>query len=89
VVSLAGKMHISRVGASLLTNVGLGSLVADDEERFVEIASTLAKDVAALTELRRGLRGRLQASPLMDGKTFAREFGEAIRTMWRQWCATR
>jgi predicted O-linked N-acetylglucosamine transferase (SPINDLY family) len=89
VVSLAGKMHISRVGASLLTNVGLASLVADDEERFVEIASTLAKDVAALTALRRGLRGRLQASPLMDGKTFAREFGEAIRTMWRQWCATR
>jgi len=32
VVSLAGKVHMSRVGVSLLSNVGLAELIADSPE---------------------------------------------------------
>jgi len=88
VVTLAGDMHIARVGASLLTNVGLESLVAQSEDEFVEIATRLAKDPAALAAVRTGLRGKLQASPLMNQRQFAADFGNALRTMWRDWCAT-
>lgn len=44
VVTLMGDRHASRVGGSLLRAVGLGSLVAQDEEDFVEIATELARD---------------------------------------------
>jgi len=87
VVTLAGHEHISRVGASLLTNVGLPQLVAHDPDEFVKIASGYGKDHAALVELRKGLRERFRKSPVMDGKRFAAEFGASLRTMWREWCA--
>jgi predicted O-linked N-acetylglucosamine transferase (SPINDLY family) len=89
VVTMAGNMHIARVGASLLTNAGMPQLVAQTPDQFVDIATSLAKDTAALGALRKGLRARLVASPLMDGPTFAREFDAALRYMWQQWCATR
>ncbi len=89
VVALAGKMHIERVGASLLTNAGLPQLVGETEEDFVRIAATLAKDVAALTALRKGLRAKFQASAVMNGPAMARDFGDGMRSMWKQWCATK
>jgi predicted O-linked N-acetylglucosamine transferase (SPINDLY family) len=87
VLTLAGKEHISRVGASLLTNMGLPQLVAHTEEEFVEIAASYARDPEKLVELRKGLREKFRNSPVMDGKRFAGEFGQALRTMWRTWCA--
>jgi predicted O-linked N-acetylglucosamine transferase (SPINDLY family) len=87
VVTLAGDVHIARVGASLLTNMGLPQLVAHTEEEFIRIASGYANNHAALVELRKGLRERFRRSPVMDGKRFAGEFGASLRTMWRQWCA--
>jgi protein O-GlcNAc transferase len=86
VVTLEGKEHISRVGASLLTNMGLPQLVAKTPEEFVAMASGYAKDLDALVALRRGLREKFRNSPVMDGKRFAAEFGASLRTMWRQWC---
>ena len=42
VVTLAGGAHAGRVGASLLTRVGLEALIADDVEAYVAIAVGLA-----------------------------------------------
>ena len=87
VLTLAGQEHISRVGASLLTNVGLPQLVAHTPEEFVRLASGYGHDHASLVELRKGLRERFRNSPVMNGKRFAAEFGASLRTMWREWCA--
>ncbi len=91
VLTLAGDAHISRVGASLLTNMGLPQLVAHTPEEFVRLAAGYANDqagkYAALVELRKGLRERFRKSPVMDGQRFAGEFGAMLRDMWRKWCA--
>ena len=87
VLTLEGKTHIARVGASLLTNAGLPQMVATTPEQFVQLAVKYATDHAALVELRRGLRQKFHTSAVMDGKRFAAEFGASLRTMWRQWCA--
>jgi len=87
VVSLAGESHVSRVGVSLLSNVGLPDLLARTPEEFLQIAAELAADLPRLAELRRTLRPRMKASPLMDGLAFARDIEAAYRQMWRKWCS--
>jgi predicted O-linked N-acetylglucosamine transferase (SPINDLY family) len=86
VVSLAGKTHVSRVGVSLLTNVGMAELIADTPQSYVQLASELAQDRARLSRLRSELRQRMQQSPLMDAPRFARNVEAAYRQMWRRWC---
>src|SRR6185295_5854353 len=44
VVSLAGDRHASRVGATILHQVGLDECVATSEEDYVRIATGLASD---------------------------------------------
>lgn len=83
VVSLAQQSHASRVGLSILTHVGLGDLVAQDEEAFVSCACALAADHARLAALRASLRQTLTTSVLCDGPGFGRRFGDAIRSAWR------
>lgn len=86
VITLAGQMHMSRVGVSLLSNVGLPELVANTPGQYVEIAVKLAGDLPRLKKLRRTMRSRLQTSPLMDAKSLARNIEAAYRDMWRKWC---
>ena len=86
VITLAGQVHASRVGVSLLTNVGLPKLIAHDPDEYVRIATDLAKDVSRLSGLRAGLREQMARSPLLDGSQFARNVEEAYRKMWRIWC---
>jgi protein O-GlcNAc transferase len=87
VVTLAGRTHVSRVGVSLLSCVGLEELIAQSAEEYISIAARLAGDLARLAELRRVLRARMRASPLMDAPRFARDIETAYREMWRAWCA--
>jgi predicted O-linked N-acetylglucosamine transferase (SPINDLY family) len=86
VVSLVGRTAVGRGGASILTNVGVQELVARTPEQYVQIATDLAGDLPRLAELRRTLRGRMEASPLMDAPRFARNVEAAYRQMWRNWC---
>jgi predicted O-linked N-acetylglucosamine transferase (SPINDLY family) len=86
VVSLVGRTAVGRGGASILSNVGVPELIARTPEQYVQIATDLANDLPRLAELRRTLRGRMQASPLMDAPRFARNVEAAYRQMWRNWC---
>ena len=83
VIALAGKTHVSRVGVSQLSNIGLPELIAADKDAYVEIAVALANDVPRLAELRSGLRQRMHISPLMDAPRFTRNLEAAFMQMWR------
>ena len=83
VVTLAGATHISRVGLSLLSNMELTDLIAQKPQDYVRIAVSLAADLASLNTLRKTLRGRMQASPVMDAASFVRGVESAYREMWR------
>jgi predicted O-linked N-acetylglucosamine transferase (SPINDLY family) len=87
VVTLAGPIHVARVGVSLLTNVGLPELIAQSPEQYVQIAIGLAGDLVRLAAVRRSLRDRMLASCLTDGESLARDIENAYRTMWQTWCA--
>jgi len=86
VVTLRGRTGVGRSGVSILSNVGLKELIAESPEQYVQIAMKLAEDTPRLNDLRRTLRNRMSASPLMDAPRFSRNVEAAYRGMWRNWC---
>jgi protein O-GlcNAc transferase len=79
VVTVPGRTFAGRHSLTHLTNAGFPELVAEDEDDYVRLAAELARDRAALAELRRSLRPRMIDSPLMDPRRFARDFAELMR----------
>jgi protein O-GlcNAc transferase len=77
VVTLSGRTAVGRGGRSILSNIGLPDLVAYSPEQYLKIASELAGDPARLESIRLSLRQKMQSSPLMDAKQFARDI-EAV-----------
>jgi protein O-GlcNAc transferase len=86
VITVPGERSISRSAASILATVGLDEWIAAGPEDYVEMAVKCAARGTAIAELRRTLRDRLRASPLMDERRFARDIEAAYREMWRAWC---
>jgi len=86
VVTLAGKSHVSRVGVSMLTNIGLTGMIARSVDDYVNIATGLAGDLGSLRALRDGLRDRMLNSPLTDAGRFTRHLEERFRQIWTTWC---
>ncbi len=85
-VTLAGGRHAARVGASLMTAIGLPELVAATPDRYADIAAALAGDLTRLMRLRLGMRERVRRSALCDETRFMRNLETAYRLMWRRWC---
>lgn len=81
VVTLEGRVHASRVGASLLRAVGEPGWIARDEAQYVRIAADLA---SGPRRSRAALRQRVQGSALCDEARYAARFEAALRTMWEQ-----
>lgn len=86
VVTLRGRTHGSRFGASILTAAGLQELIAENEMEYVKIATGLARHPEHLALNRQRLRAHLETSRLMDGKTYMHGVEETYRTCWRAFC---
>jgi predicted O-linked N-acetylglucosamine transferase (SPINDLY family) len=86
VITLRGDRHAGRVGASILTRVGLEELIAESEAQYVEIGMKLAINLNGLEMLRAGMRARMKASALCDGKSFARTMENSFQMVWKNWC---
>lgn len=86
VITLAGDVHMSRVGASLLAAAGLQDLIANSPDEYVQVAVALASDPARRHALRSGMRERLAASPLLDHAGLVSRLEAGLRLAWRTWC---
>ncbi|XAR64731.1 Protein O-GlcNAc transferase [Bertholletia excelsa] len=85
-VTMGGSIHAHNVGVSLLKTVGLGHLVAKDEDEYVQSALQLASDVTALSNLRMSLRDLMSKSPLCNGSKFTVGLESTYRDMWKRYC---
>jgi predicted O-linked N-acetylglucosamine transferase (SPINDLY family) len=87
VLTIRGDNHRGRVGYSLLHALGLDEeFAAADEADYIARAVALATNPARLAEVRRGLRARMEASPLRDEVGFTRDLEAVYRRLWRRWC---
>jgi len=87
VVTVAGRVHAARVGVSLLSQLGLEDLVAEDTEAYVEISVALATDKARLSLLRKSLRQSMESAPLCDATSFTNSLETIYRKIWADWCS--
>jgi len=85
VIVPAGTFHMSRVGLSLLSNVGLADLIGDSNGDYIEKAVKLAGDLNRLKSIRSGLRDMMLQSPLMDARLFTHSLEKGYRTMWKHY----
>jgi predicted O-linked N-acetylglucosamine transferase (SPINDLY family) len=84
VVTLVGDTVVGRGGLSQAKNLGLDELCAESPDDFRARAVALGSDLERLASLRATLRARLERSPLMDGRRFARNFEETLRALVRE-----
>jgi protein O-GlcNAc transferase len=85
VIICPGETFASRHSLSHLCNIGLTETIATTLEEYVELAVSLANDLPRLSRLRAGLRERMAASALCDGKRFAANLILVLREAWREW----
>ena len=81
VLTAPGPNFASRVGASLLTAVGLPELICPSRQAYVAMAVELALDPARMGALRQKLAQNRLKSPLFDIDSFRREIEAAFREM--------
>ncbi len=85
-IALRGDRAIARGGYSILSQLRVDDLIARSEDEYVAANVRLALDAGRRAELRRTLRERLRASPLLDTRAFVRDLESAFRRMWTDWC---
>ena len=85
VITLAGSTATSRGGASILRAVGLGELIAESKEQYINIACHLVDNTPALGKLRLELRQRMKDSALMNASKFCDNLEQIYKEMWDKW----
>lgn len=82
VVTLRGRTHTSRMGASILHGIGKPEWVTDNDAGYVATVARLAAGVDGLARWRAEARACLSASPLFDEAGFTRSFEAALEQAW-------
>jgi predicted O-linked N-acetylglucosamine transferase (SPINDLY family) len=87
VVSLQGNRFMSRMGATLLTNIGHPEWLANSEDEYIDIAVNLASDVEKLNQIRKSLRGEVEESPIMNDIELGQAQRDLLRDRLSKYCA--
>lgn len=85
VLALKGDDFYGRSPLALLLPCGLGELIADDWDAYVEKALALTDDVQALDALRARIRPAFDNSPYCDEVGFTRRLEADYRRMFQRW----
>ena len=82
-----GETFASRLGCSVLVQLGLSKLIGRSNDDYIRIAVELISSRETLAALRGSLRQKMDQSPMRDFAGFTRGLEDAYRAMWRHWCA--
>jgi predicted O-linked N-acetylglucosamine transferase (SPINDLY family) len=86
VITLTGDTHASRVGMSLLSNIGLLDLIAKTPDEYTDLAANLAHDLNRLQHLRENLREMVSQSHVCNISQFILQIENSYRKIWKEWC---
>ena len=77
----------TRLGASLLTSVGIPELVSFTTEAYIECACELAHDRKRLADIRRRLSTTIEKDNPFASASVAAKIETAFELMWERHCA--
>jgi len=83
-ITMAGDIHASRVGVSILNSAGLVDFIAASKKHYVDIAVNLSNNLDFLQKLRKALRNIVNTSALTNGKNFIKNLEDAYMLMWNK-----
>jgi predicted O-linked N-acetylglucosamine transferase (SPINDLY family) len=86
VLTLAGRQAVSRVGLALMTQLGLETFAAENEQDLFENARRWANDLDGLAQVRNTLREKMQNAPFSKPALIVDDLEAVYREMWRKWC---
>jgi len=84
-VTIPGKHYLSRMSSSLVTSLGLKTLVAKNISDYQNIAISLANDPKKLKRVVDKLKIKIKDDPQYNTKYFANNLESAYETMWKQY----
>jgi len=84
VLTLAGGGFAGRVGASVLSAVGLDALITDSLDAYERLALNLADDAVKLTSAKDLLAGNRMNCALFDTVRFTRDLERTYAVMWQR-----
>ena len=85
IITLLGDRHSGRVGASILSNIGLNDFIAQDISTYIQIAIKMAGNIDYLQKIRQSLRIKMQNSSLCNSPSFAKDIELAYREIWKSY----
>ncbi|WP_426088101.1 tetratricopeptide repeat protein [Janthinobacterium sp. PSPC1-1] len=86
-LTMTGLTLPSRVGATILEQVGLTEFIAANEDDFLQKGMAIACNTAALATLRASMRKRMNNAPSGQPALIAAGLDDALRSMWKRLCA--
>jgi protein O-GlcNAc transferase len=78
-ITLEGETYVSRVGVSLLSNLGLQKYIAKTKDEYIQKVVNLAKNDSELKLLHQTLRHRMLNSDLANSVTFTKNIEIAYK----------
>ncbi len=82
VITLEGKSYVSRMGVSILNNLGHPEWIAKNESAFIDVAINLSSNIEQLQKIRENLRIEFLESSLCDGEKFAKNMENLLLNLW-------
>jgi len=86
VICIKGDKHVSNVGVSLLTNVGLPNLVTNNSDEYILKAISLSTDITYLDNLRKTLRKIFETSTLFNSSYLTNNLENIYIKVWNNYC---
>lgn len=80
-ITLEGTNYVSRLGVSLLSNIGLEKYIAKTTDEYIHKVIELANNKEELHELHKTIRNKMLQTDLANSKLFAKHFEEGIIEM--------
>ena len=77
-LTLVGKRYYSRIGYSINNNLKLNDWNVFNKNDYVRTALSKAENYNDLIKLKASLRDRIEASPIFDSDSFARNFEDLL-----------
>lgn len=84
IITLVGDSHRQRTSFTILKNIGVDDTIAWNEEQYVDMAETLAGDMARLTTLRRDVAKKIRNSILCNPARFVFQYEELLKRTWER-----